>query len=221
MKCPVIIKSYQDGIALLLDETMEFSELYEALIVKLQSVSHFFKDTRLVLSIEGRQVDAMQQRMILEAIGTYTAMQIICISSDENGIASSYMKALQTSCKQSRNDNLEQFHYGDLRKGQRLESDASILIIGNVYKGASVISQKNITIIGGLYGIARVGGNRDENHYVVALKMFPKELRIGNFRYKSKELFTFTRCKEILPKIAKIEKSQIVIKSITKELLSE
>ena len=54
MKNPVIIKSFQHGLSIWLDEEMPFSQLIEEIAFKFRESAHFFKDASMVLSFEGR-----------------------------------------------------------------------------------------------------------------------------------------------------------------------
>ncbi|MFI3212131.1 MAG: septum site-determining protein MinC [Eubacteriales bacterium] len=217
MKPPVILKSYQHGIALLLDETMNFDELYPKIIEKFCSVDTFFKDTKQVLSIEGRVVSNEEQCMILLAIEEHTSIEIICMIEHNDAHDDMYSQAMKLVNQEV---TTSYFHLGDLTKGQTIESESSIIVIGDVGLGASVIAKRNIIIVGALYGTAFCGYDSQNSHYVVALNMSPKMIEIGDFRYRSKEKFHIRKSDNLHPKIAMVKENKIVIEPLTKELLS-
>ena len=97
-----------------------------------------------------------------------------------------------------------------------METESSIVVLGDVYPGSAVISTRNIIILGGLYGEAYAGGNGDEEHYVVALEMEPERLKIGDFKYKNntKQSKWGIRPK-IQPKIAYIKNNKITMQAGT------
>ena len=64
-----------------------------------------------------------------------------------------------------------QFFKGTLYRGDSLESEASIVIIGDVEHGARVTAKGNIVILGELKGSAFAGASGDENTVIVALDM--------------------------------------------------
>ena len=60
------------------------------------------------------------------------------------------------------------------------------------------------------------------HHFVTALEMSPEKLKIGDFKYNSKDkMAKWSIRAKMQPKIAYIKDEKIIIDSITKELLSE
>ena len=101
-----------------------------------------------------------------------------------------------------------------------IETDESIVIVGDVLPGCSVISAKNIIVLGGLYGEAFAGGNGKEGAYIVALEMEPERLKIGDFKYKSSgKTARWGIRPKVQPKIAHVKKQKIVFDALTKDLL--
>ena len=76
-------------------------------------------------------------------------------------------------------------------------------------------------VLGGLFGEAYAGGNGNPGHYVVALEMSPEKLKIGDFKYITKEKAKWSIKSKMQPKIAYIKDHKVVMDSLTKELLSE
>ena len=73
-----------------------------------------------------------------------------------------------------------QFYKGTLRSGQMLESESSIIILGDINPGAKVIAKGNVIILGSLKGNIYAGANGNEDAFVVALEMAPIQIRIGD-----------------------------------------
>lgn len=223
MKSTVIIKSFPNGISLHLDKTIPFPHLLEEIAVKFRESASFFNDARMALSIEGRELTDEEERQIVDVITENSNLVIICIVGNNENTNQNYLKALQTfQYGETDGYNEGQFYRGTLKNGQVLETESSIVIIGDVYPRSSIISTKDIVIIGGLYGEAYAGGNGSEGHYIVALEMSPEKITIGDFKYKTKEKGSRWSIKpKIQPKIAYVKNEQVVIESITKELLSD
>ncbi len=220
MKNAVIIKSFQNGISLHLDESLPFGELIEEIAIKFRESAAFFKDAKMALSLEGRVLSDDEEREVVEIICQNSDLNIICLVGKDENTNQNYLKALQM-LNYDNDINEGQFYRGTLRNGQVLETESSIVIIGDVNPGSAIISTRDIVILGGLYGEAYAGGNGREGHYIVALEMSPEKLTIGDFKYKSKEKGSKWSIKpKIQPKIAYVENGQVVIESITKELLS-
>ena len=182
MKNPVIIKSFQHGLSIWLDEEMPFSQLIEEIAFKFRESAHFFKDASMVLSFEGRPLTDQEERQIVNTITAHSSLNIVCIMGKNEETNKNFIKALQKlSYHQQLMENAGQFYKGTLKDGQTLETENSVIVLGDVYPGACIVSNKDIVILGGLYGQAYAGGSGDEGHFVVALEMSPEKLKIGDF----------------------------------------
>lgn len=223
MKNPVIIKSFQNGLSIYLDDEIPFSQLLEEIAFKFRESAHFFKDASMVVSFEGRELSDQEERNIINTISANSDLNIVCIMGKNEETNKNYVKALQKlSYHQQVMENAGQFYKGTLKDGQILETENSVIVLGDVYPGASIISNKDIVILGGLYGQAYAGGNGEEGHFVVALEMSPEKLKIGDFKYKTSEKQSKWSIKpKIQPKIAYVKDQRVIMEPITKELLNE
>lgn len=223
MKNPVIIKSFQNGLSIWLDDEMPFSQLIEEIAFKFRESAHFFKDASMVLSFEGRALSDLEERHIVNTITANSHLNIVCIVGKNEETNKNYVKALQKlSFHQQAMENAGQFYKGNLKDGQTLETENSVIVLGDVYPGASIVSNKDIVILGGLFGQAYAGGSGDEGHFVVALEMSPEKLKIGDFKYKTSEKQSKWSIKpKIQPKIAYVEDGRVIMEPITKELLND
>ena len=77
-----------------------------------------------------------------------------------------------------------QFYKGNLRDGDELESEASIVVIGDVEKGAKVSAKGNIIVLGALRGAAHAGVCGNEDAVIVAFEMAPLSVRIAGLSPK-------------------------------------
>lgn len=224
MKNSVIIKSFPNGIVLHLDGQLPFEELLADIAEKFRESSSFFKDAKMALSIKGRTLTEKEEQLILDAITQNSKLRIICLMSEDENVNQHFVKALnQTDAEREGGcGGIGNFYKGTLKNGQILESETSVVILGDVYPGSAVVSAKDIIIIGGLFGEAYAGGNGSPGHYIVALEMSPEKLKIGDFKYQTKEKGSRWSIKpKVQPKIAYIKDEQVVAEPITKELLSE
>lgn len=219
MKSGVIIKSFQNGISLYLDEAPVFDEILEEVSMKFREADHFFKDAKMALSIEGRKLTAEEEKQLVTAICSNSHLHIICLIGKDEKTNQTYLKAVQQAAKKEEDVAAGQICRGTLHKGQILETENSIIIIGNVEAGASVISQKDIIIIGGLYGEAYAGGNGSQSRFIAALDMSPEKLRIGDLAYMQPPKSKWRKHKT-QPMIAHICEGMVVTEPITKELLN-
>ena len=223
MKNAVVIKSFQNGLSIFLDDEIPFSKLIEEIAFKFREAAHFFKDASMVLSFEGRELSDLEERQIVDTITANSSLNVVCIMGKNEETNKNYVKALQKlSYHQQLMENAGQFYKGTLKDGQTLETENSVIVLGDVYPGASIISNKDIIILGGLYGQAYAGGSGEEGHFVVALEMSPERLKIGDFKYKTSEKQSKWSIKpKVQPKIAFVRDQRVVTEPITKELLSD
>lgn len=221
MKEAVIIKSFPNGIALYLNPELPFESVLEEIGYKFADARNFFGSATMALSIEGRTVTDMEEIRILEAIRDNSGLNIACIVEKDDTVNQSYVKALERTERELAKKPEGQFFRGSLRDGAILETENSIIMLGDVYPGSSIVSAKNIIILGGLYGKAHAGGNGCEGAYIAAFEMAPERIRIGDFKYKpgTKQARWGIRPK-VRPKIAYVKNDRIIIEALTKDLLN-
>ena len=220
MKDAVIIKSYQSGINLILREDVSFEEIIRELSAKFQSSRSFFGSADVALSYEGRILEQEQEVALVEAIRQSSDLNLICIVGKDEETNRRYIKAIQKVQKKLPVGSEGQLHKGSLKNSEVLETESSIIILGDVYPGSAVISPKNVIILGGLYGEAYAGTDGSEGNYVAALEMEPERLKIGDFKYKSSKPAKWGIKPKVQPQIAYIKNDRLVLESLTKELLS-
>lgn len=220
MKDAVVIKSYQNGISLLLDKHCPFEELLREIAFKFSESRAFFGGARMALSIDGRKLNAGEELRVLEIIRCNSDVQVTCLVGKDEETNRRFIKALEEMDKRLPvGENSGQFYRGTLKNNQVLETEQSIVILGDVYPGSAIISTKNIIVLGGLYGEAYAGGCGQEGHYIVALEMAPERLKIGDFKYKNTEKTKWGIRPKVQPRMAYIRNGKLVMEPLTKELL--
>lgn len=103
------------------------------------------------------------------------------------------------------------FIYKTLRSGQRVHSDASIIIWGNVHESAEITAGKDVIVLGKLEGLAHAGCFGDINSTIFALQLSPRQLRIADRISRS----SGDLVKNNYPEIAYVENDNICIKEYT------
>lgn len=218
MKNPVIIKSYPNGLSVYLDDSMDFEDLLQEVAIKFQETGHFFKNASVVISFEGRVMSDIEERAVVDTITMNSSLTILCIMGKDDERNLKFMN-VERKIQYTEYENTGQFYRGTLRNGQSLETDKSIIVLGDVYPGCSVYSSKDIVILGGLFGEAYAGATGEYNHYITALEMSPERLRIGDVKYRPDKPSKWSIKPKVMPKIAYIQDLKIKIDPITKELL--
>lgn len=220
MKECVVIKSYQNGVCLKLKQEADFSDILMEVAYKFHESDRFFGTARMALSFEGRELTPEEEDEIVRVIHENCGLQIVCIVGRDESVNERYMEAILSADKEEESEADGYFYKGNLKNQQVLETESSIVILGDVHVGCSVISSKDIIILGGLYGEAYAGGDGKDEHYIVALEMQPEKLKIGDFKYKSKEKKNRWSGKvKMQPQMAYVKGGKLVIEPLTKELL--
>lgn len=218
MKDNIIIKNFPNGITLHLNPEISFELLIQELSSKFSQSRQFFRNARVALALDGRQLSDDEERQIITAIHDNSDLEIICIVGKNEETDHNFVKAIQKVDVQH-TDNFGHFYRGTLKNNQKIEMESSIVILGDVYPGSTVTASKDIIILGALYGEAYAGVGSEESHYIAALEMSPEKLKIGDFRYKPKDKHRWGIKPKVQPKIAYVKDKHIVMEPITKELL--
>ncbi|WKZ57230.1 MAG: septum site-determining protein MinC [Bdellovibrionota bacterium] len=71
--------------------------------------------------------------------------------------------------------------YGTLRSGQKIETEHSLIICGDVNSGAEVVAGGDIIVLGTLRGVAHAGAYDETGggRFIFSLNLQPTQLRIG------------------------------------------
>lgn len=229
MKNRVILKSFLGGISVIMDGDIDFEELLSEVAKKFRESDNFFKDAAVAISLEGRQLDSDQERRVLDAITENSHITVLCLMEKDKDKNMRFV-GIQNNLKFQDDENCGQFFRGSLTDSQSIETDKSIIILGDVEEGCSVYSTKDIVILGRLGGEAYAGTGGNANHFVVALDMNPTSLQIADYIYEPKKTqekpaskWGFGKKKaEVLapvPKIAYTYHDEILVEPISKEVL--
>ncbi|MDF2870685.1 MAG: hypothetical protein K0R05_2260 [Anaerocolumna sp.] len=218
MNNPVIIKGNKYGIIVVLDSDMEYESLREKIAEKFRESAKFFDKAQMALSFEGRKLTNEQQRDVLNIIAEETMLHVVCVVEDDPGQEEKFKKALDEKLMELSNAS-GQFYKGNLRSGQVLESETSIIVIGDINPGARIVSKGNIIVLGSLKGSVFAGASGNNNSFVVALDMNPVQIRIADTIARSPDKPEKTAAKET--KIAFLEDGNIYIEPLSKEVIND
>ena len=178
----VIIKGYKDGISLVLNKDASFDEILVALEQRIKSSAKFLGSARMSMKFEGRELSTEEQKEVLRVISENSELEIICVI-DGNETNETILKQTMDQVIGSLSTKTAQFYQGVLRSGRRLETENSIISVGNVEAGAEIVSGGSIIVIGALLGTAIAGTNSNREAFVFAAQMKPEKLSIGKYEY--------------------------------------
>lgn len=222
MKNSVVIKGNKYGIIVMLDKNIPFDELKIDIANKFKESSKFLGNSSMGITFEGRFLDNDEMKEILDIIADNSDLNIVCVVDNDKEREEYFKKSIDEHLSElSGNDG--QFYRGTLRSGQIIESDGSIVILGDVNPGAKVVSSGNVVILGSLKGTVYAGVTGDSSSFVVALEMEPMQIRIGDYIARASDDNSRKKVKKTKPetKIAFVENGNIYIESLNKEVLND
>ncbi|MCD8370559.1 MAG: septum site-determining protein MinC [Clostridiales bacterium] len=216
MKSKVVIKSSRSGMTVILDPDCGFEELLGEVGRKFRESARFWGNVQMVLILEGRSLTAEEEMRIVNAITDNSGIEILClIDNDANRIE---------RCEKALNQKLMelsaatgQFYRGDLHRGETLESETSLVIIGDVCHGSRVTSKGNVIILGELRGTVHAGISGNRRAIVFAMEMAPVQIRISDVTmYAGEKRKRLGRG----PMIACVEGGEICVKPVKKSIFN-
>lgn len=212
----VVIKSSKAGMTVILDPDLPFGELVEAIGKKFSESARFWGSVQMTLTLEGRILTAAEEFEIVDTITRNSQIEVLCLLDTDAERIERCEKALNDKLMEL-NSQTGQFYRGTLKRGDCLESEASIVIIGNVDHGARVTAKGNVIVLGELKGTVTAGVSGNPQAVVMALDMAPLQIRIGDMSSRFNE-----RNKRLGrgPMIALAEDGAIVMRSLKKSFLN-
>ena len=178
-KEPVMLKGNKSGIRIILDDELSFEELLEKVTEKFQNNADFLGDNRVVVAFDGRELSDEEEAVLLHTIQENSKLQIVCVIDEDEEREALYERTLQEKLM-AIDSNSGQFFKGNLRSGQVMEFETSIVILGDVNVGAQVVSTGNFVVLGKLNGTVYAGASGKEDAFIVATKMNPIQIRISD-----------------------------------------
>lgn len=217
----VIIKCNKYGLIVILDENLPFEELIKDVEDKFKESAKFFKNAKMAMTIRGRSLTQVEEKQVVETIVDSCGLHILCIIDEDRKEELLFHQAVDKAMEEKDAED-GWFYRGTLRSGQVLESEHSIVIIGDVNPGANVTSKGNIVVLGSLRGIAYAGATGDRNCFVAALVMKPIQVKIADKMARSAITKRVDDAEYKLdPKIAYVKEDHIYVKPISQEILGE
>ena len=220
-KNAVIIKSNPYGLVLMLDPDVPFEELKQAVAEKFSQAAGFFKNANVGLTFRGRVLTAREERELIDTIVENSRLRIVCMVDENKTTEEQYRQAVTQALERPATEE-GRFYRGTLRSGQVLETETSIVVVGDVNPGAQVISKGNIVILGCCMGYLYAGAGGDTSCFAAALILKPIQIRIADKIVRSAIIKRRdTGEYPVDPKIAFIKDGHIQINEISGDTLSE
>ena len=180
----VIIKTNAYGLVLYLNADIPFEQLLMDTAKKFSDAARFFRNAQMALTFRGRKLTESEELEIVRVITDNARMQIICIVDEDKETAEYYKNEISKAAGGSP-EQTAQIYEGTLKNGQVLESDRTLVILGDVNPGATVKSDGNVIILGCCMGNVTAGFGGNDKCFVAALTLLPSVLKIASFTARS------------------------------------
>ena len=183
MKDAVVIKGNKAGMTVYLEKDLDFDEVLQAIAKKFKATAKFWGSAQMTLTLEGRDLTPEEEYRVVQTITENSDIEVLCLLDTDGNRTKKCEKALNERLMEL-SSLTGQFYKGNLRDGDELESEASIVVIGDVEKGAKVSAKGNIVVLGALRGAAYAGICGNEDAVIVAFEMAPMSVRIAGLSLK-------------------------------------
>ena len=171
----VSINLKKDEIVIKLNEMAEQFEIVEMLKRKLPELKKLYKDEKTPITVTGKILKNKEIDEIQDLIKSKIDVEIdfdMPKSLGLHSIKKTFAREIATS--------ETKFHKGSLRSGQKMETEGSLVILGDVNSGAEVIASDNIVVLGALRGLAHAGAKGNKQAVVAAGLFDAVQIRIAN-----------------------------------------
>lgn len=223
MNSNVYIKSYANGLKVFLDENCSFEEILKEAKEKFVESKNFFKGGKIAISFEGRMLSFDEEKSLTTVIEESAEMTILYILGKDDYNNRTFLKAVERPVPGPLDDSVfGKFYYGNLKKNMIIESDHSVIVVGDVEPGATIVANGNVIVLGGLYGsVILTGGEEASDYFLAAFDVSAEKIMIGDYSYFSKEKPKWVVKPKMVSKIAYVSNNQVVLENVSKESMNE
>jgi len=180
----VVVKGYKDGILLVLDDAKPFDELLERIRSKFADSAKFLGSAKLALTFSGRTLSVPEQKDVLRVISEVSDLEIICVFDNDES-TQEIMKRNVDSVISSMSNQGGKFFHGSVADGSHIETENSMVVIGNIEKGGSVSCGGNLVVLGCIKGSATAGTNGSREALIYASSIDAEHLQIVKTVYNT------------------------------------
>ena len=171
----ISINLKKNEIVIKIAENAEQKAIVDTLTKKITDLKKLYKEEKTPIRIVGKVLKNKEIDEIQEIIKKNIDVDIEFDMPKSLGLSS-----ITRTFKQEIAVSETKFHRGSLRSGQRLETEGSVVILGDVNSGAEVIASDNIVVLGALRGLAHAGAKGNNNAIIAAGNLDIVQIRISN-----------------------------------------
>lgn len=223
MNSPVMIKSYTNGLKVFLDKDLSIDELKTSVTEKFTESAAFFNKASVVISFEGRDLSSAEEKILVNAMEEAAGMKVLYVIGKDEATDTSFARAYDRPLKSA--DDLGYFgriYYGNVRKGERLETEGGVVIVGDIEPGATVNAGGSIIVLGSLAGTAVCDVSDSKNSaFIMSMDFVPEKIRIAESRYVPKEKSKWLIKPKMQAKIARNVDNHIIVEPVNSEIIKK
>jgi septum site-determining protein MinC len=214
----VTIKASSNGITVVLDGSKTFSEIKEAVAAKFKASASFLGDAKMAITFSGAEMNDEQKKELLKTISDNCSLDVTAFYDTKEEMNKA--EQIRFTRELMKDPYLARFYKGNLRSGQSLDVENSIIILGDINPGASVISNGNIIVLGAIKGTAFAGAMGNKNAFIFALDMNPMQVRIADTIARAPDKPDKSQAVS-QPRIAFLENDTIYIEPAGKSIIND
>ena len=223
MSNQVIIKGKNDRLVIALNPKSDFLELCDILKTKILEAKNFIGNSRMAIEFSGRKLTSEEEDILIGILTENSNIVISYIFTEKNEKNEKNEKKAKDQMMDLAKlspmieEGKTHFYRGTLRSGAKIESDGSVVVIGDVNPSSIIRARGNVIVLGRLNGTVYAGLNGDEQAFVTAIYFNPIQLTIG-MKTKTdmqKEILDSSRVnKKNKFRIARIKNQEIVVEEL-------
>lgn len=203
----VIIKGVREGLLLILDDDVPFSQILTDLVTRINAQPHFFKGVGVTINTGRRIFDAPEFDILYKMLARngMRVQAVVSLSAQSRMIAEGFGvnsrppsfaagDAGASLGPRGRGSGLAWLEAGgqgmaeaapglflrcNLRPGQSVRYGGDVCILGDVEAGAEIVAEGDVVVWGHLRGLVHAGTAGDDEAVVCALHLSPTQLGIA------------------------------------------
>ena len=175
MRNPVGISMKKNEIIIRISEKATYEESIECLKKKIPALKKLYKTEKTPILVTGKILKNKEMDEVKAIITEEINVKVTFDSPKTLGLYG-IKKAFEKEIENSET----KFHKGNLRSGRKIETEGSLVILGDVNGGAEVIAGENIVVLGVLRGLAHAGAKGNKKGIIAANRIESPQLRIAN-----------------------------------------
>ena len=175
MRNCVSINLRKNEILIKISDDAEQKEIMDNLRKKISELKKMYKNEKTPITVTGKILKNKEIDEIQDLIKRNIDVEIDFDMPKSLGLSSitrTFNKEIAVS--------ETKYNRGSLRSGQKMESEGSLVILGDVNSGAEVMASDNIVVLGALRGLAHAGAKGNKQAIISAGLLDTVQIRIAN-----------------------------------------